>query len=229
MSTVAALSKKLAAWEATLTGLSERCAGGCTDEAARAVLVAASTCAKEISSTEPDIAKLVAKIDHKDPVSGQPRYGAEAKAKITSFDVKIAELKDKCNSILHNVEAVVTSAGPPTLPVATTLKFKPPVAGPLRSVDQEFTAIDGNNVHQGASEHASPELVEKARLVRERKARDAVDGTEANEAVGELLRSHISFLESVRQHHTKMAAMKDGATVHLADPLQLLRQQVLHR
>lgn len=225
MSTLSAISKKLETWEVLFNELEQSLDAEPSNEVAHSALTKALSCSQDMKKIEPDIAKLVSKVDYKDPVTGQARYGADARAKILVLGDRLQTLHSRCSNLLDRLNSLALP--PPPQPTHTANKPKGPTAGPIRSIDEEFKAIESSSSKAADAIAAeSPELIEKARQVRERKAQEAMDGSTANSSIQSLLQSHAAFLERIRQHHAKLSALRDTTEQHLADPVELLRNKV---
>lgn len=231
MSALSTLSKKIAAWEATVTEV-ELVVNGLAADDAETILSAfnrTKDVSLELDMSVADVVKLITKSNNKDPITGLYRYGPEARAKISGLETSIAILKNKCQSVIEKTLGLLQNNN-----ITVKELFQPaanlskatvaPVAGPIRSIDLEFRAENSKRYTEETLEE-SPDLLEKAKHVRERKAQEQRDGTASNASIENLLQLHASFLEKVRLHHAKLSAQKEASTLYLGDPLALFLKE----
>jgi hypothetical protein len=184
------------------------------------------------------VSKIMSKLDYKDPVTGEERYGTSARTKVLGFQDSVQHLTAFCKVILEEIESIKNNVGDdflvPDTPGALNEKkaFVPPVAGPLRSMDTDFnrkSAAVGNppdvevsvsEDHQSSSSSSissssvpvSAEevaaLEERARESRERRAREAEALRAQQEVLAATLQRCVCYLNHVKGEH--VAAYANG-------------------
>jgi hypothetical protein len=178
------------------------------------------------ANVEGNVHKLVAKLDQKDPVTGAARYGDVARLKIIGFGDRCEKLRASLNAQHDALEVIVAEFAhtAPTTGEATTeqLITRPvaPVAGPIRSIDRivEFKKAAPDSEAALVTDE-DPALAEKARLVREKKTRDAEEYAVAAKELEMLLESFTAYLNGIQSAYARQAVQKGVGSSSMASPV----------
>lgn len=178
------------------------------------------------SNVEGNVHKLVAKLDQKDPVTGAARYGDAARLKLIGFGERCEKLRSSLNT-LHDALSVIVAEFARSaqitgdeVTIASTVRPVAPVAGPIRSIDRivEFKKAAPDSEAAAVSEE-DPALAEKARLVREKKTRDAEEYAVAAKELEMLLESFTAYLNGIQNAYARQAVQNGVGSSSLASPV----------
>lgn len=231
MTTVNAIDKQITSLELSFQNISEKVDVGdintLSNQEIKTINTEVLNCTASLAIMESSVAKLLAKIDYKDPVSGALRYGDAARVKILGFNERIDTIKSSCmnfqtirSGMVLNTLTNLNESEQNTSNIAIK---KAPVAGPLRSID-EFVSYK-NNVEANdkqTTESEDPELVEKARLVRERKAQEAMEVSRMKQVVEQELKDFVSYFHQIYTVYAQQSIPGNTTAKLLAEPLNTL-------
>jgi hypothetical protein len=242
MSALTVLDKQLAALEGVVSEVELAVAGGSTLDlkSAKSLLEKVEKGTNELNvNIVGNVQKLVGKLDQKDPVTGNARYGDAARSRIVGFGDRCEKLSESFSGqheTLLSLVASVAQTEPATtadLTTVFTVRLAAPVAGPIRSIDRivEFKKAE-TEASAGVSTEEDPVLAEKARLVRERKAQDAEEYSIAAAELETLLQSSTAYLNEIRNTYAQQSVQKGSAATALMSPVESFleaNKEVIHR
>jgi hypothetical protein len=184
------------------------------------------------ANVEGNVHKLLAKLNQKDPVTGAARYGDAARLRIIGFGERSEKLRASLNALHEALLIIVTDVArtePATgddATIASTTRPVAPVAGPIRSIDRiiEFKK-SAPDAEAGIANEEDPALAEKARLVREKKAKDAEEYAVAAKELEMLLESFTVHLDGIQNAYARQAVQKGTGSSSMASPVHTFLEE----